>query len=338
MKKDVWILVVIGVLISSIIGGCTSMQTARIPETPKYPDRPITLIVPFSAGSAIDLVARGLEKVAPKHLGQALVIVNKPGSTGSLGLNEVVSSNPDGYTIGISGVEVILNPLFGATKYNYMTALDPLAQVTTTPWLIVVLANQPWKDINDLAQYGKQHQGQLKFGHQGIGSLSHIAGETFIKATGSSMEQVPFRGGSETVAALLGGHIQVAFVSPALIKEYVRNGTVRVLAVTDEKRLTEPLFAAVPTCKEQGVDMVFNIWFDISAPKEIPAGVKNKLSDNLKNMISDPEFKKSIDNMGLQLNYLGPKEAAAQWQTDGQKLTKTVKETGILDLIKAQKQ
>ncbi|WP_312562365.1 tripartite tricarboxylate transporter substrate binding protein [Anaerospora sp.] len=314
------------------------MQTVKVPETPKYPDRPITMIVPFSAGSAIDLVARGLEKVAPKHLGQPLVIINKPGSTGSLGLNEVVSANPDGYTIGISGVEVILNPLFGATKYNYMTALDPLAQVTTTPWLIVVLANQPWKDVNDLAQYGKQHQGQLKFGHQGIGSLSHIAGETFVKATGSSMEQVPFRGGSETVAALLGGHIQVAFVSPALIKEYVRNGTIRVLAVTDEKRLTDPLFAAVPTCKEQGVDMVFNIWFDISAPKEIPAGVKNKLSDNLRNMISDPDFTKSIDNMGLQLNYLGPKEAAEQWQIDGQKLTKTVNETGILDLIKAQKQ
>lgn len=314
------------------------MQTVKIPEAPKYPDRPITMIVPFSAGSAIDLVARGLEKVAPKHLGQPLVIVNKPGSTGSLGLNEVVSSNPDGYTIGISGVEVILNPLFSATKYNYMTALDPLAQVTTTPWLIVVLANQPWQDINDLAQYGKQHQGQLKFGHQGIGSLSHIAGETFVKATGSSMEQVPFRGGSETVAALLGGHIQVAFVSPALIKEYVRNGTVRVLAVTDEKRLAEPLFAEVPTCKEQGVDMVFNIWFDISAPKEIPSDVKNKLADSLMNMISDPEFKKSVDNMGLQLNYLGPKESTAQWQIDGQKLTKTVKETGILELIKAQKQ
>lgn len=314
------------------------MQTAKLPAATKYPDRPVTIIVPFSAGSAIDLVARGLEKVSAKHLGQPLVVVNKPGSTGSLGLNEVASSNPDGYTIGLSGVEVILNPLFGATKFNYPTALEPLAQVTTTPWLIVVLANQPWNDIQDLAEYGKQNPGQVKFGHQGIGSLSHIAGETFAKATQRSMEQVPFRGGSETVAALLGGHIQVAIVSPALIREYVKNGTVKVLAITDEKRLADPLFADVPTCKEQGVDMIFNIWFAISAPKEIPADVRTKLADGLKAMIADPEFKKSVDNMGLQLQYLGPKETAEQWQIDGQKLTKTVKETGILELIKAQKQ
>lgn len=314
------------------------MQTAKLPAATKYPDRPVTIIVPFSAGSAIDLVARGLEKVSAKHFGQPLVVVNKPGSTGSLGLNEVASSNPDGYTIGLSGVEVILNPLFGATKFNYPTALEPLAQVTTTPWLIVVLANQPWKDIQDLAEYGKQNPGQVKFGHQGIGSLSHIAGETFAKATQSSMEQVPFRGGSETVAALLGGHIQVAIVSPALIREYVKNGTVKVLAITDEKRLADPLFADVPTCKEQGVEMIFNIWFAISAPKEIPADVKTKLADGLKAMIADPEFKKSVDNMGLQLQYLGPQETAIQWQQDNQKLTKTIKETGILELIKAQKQ
>lgn len=172
MQKKVLLLVVVGLLISSIIGGCTNMQSAKVPETPKYPDRPITMIVPFSAGSAIDLVARGLEKVAPKHLGQPLVIINKPGSTGSLGLNEVVSSNSDGYTIGISSVEVLLNPVFGAMKYNYPTALDPLAQVTTTPLLIAVLANQPWENINDLAEYGKQHRDQLKFGHQGIGHLA----------------------------------------------------------------------------------------------------------------------------------------------------------------------
>jgi len=314
------------------------MQSKTVAPVSKYPERPITLIVPFSAGSAIDLVARGLEKVAPKHLGQSLVVINKPGSTGSLGLNELVSSNPDGYTIGISSVEVLLNPIFGATKYNYITALDPLAQVTTTPWIIAVLADQPWKNIADLAEYGKQNRGQLKFGHQGIGSLSHIAGETFIKTTGSSMEQVPFRGGSETMAALLGGHVQVAFISPAMVKEYVKNGKVRVLGVTDEQRLTDPLFAEVPTCKEQGFDMVFNIWFDVSAPKELSSEVKNKLADGLKNMIADPEFQKNIENMGLQLNYLGPKESAAKWQADSKKLTKTVQETGILDLIKAQKQ
>jgi len=314
------------------------MQTAKVPETPKYPDRPITVIVPFSAGSGPDLVARLLEKNAMQYLGQPLVIVNKPGGTGSLGFNELVAANPDGYTIGISSVELIVNPLYGSSKYNYLSALEPLAQATSSTSVLVIQANQPWQNAKDVIEYGKTNPGRLKFGHQGIGSFSHIVGETFSLAAGSRLEQVPFRGGGETVAALLGGHIQIAFVSPAMAKEHLKNGTLRALAVSDNQRLNDPVFAQVPTFKEQGFDIVFNSWFGIASPKELPPQIKNKLAESLKNIIAAPEFQKSVEAMGYQLDFAGPKEAAARWQDDSQKLTKTVRDTGILELIKTQKQ
>jgi len=314
------------------------MQNKTVATTPKYPDRPITVIVPFSAGSGLDLIARLLEKTAPQHLGQPLIVVNKPGGAGTLGFNELVGASPDGYTIGISSLEVILNPLYGSAKYNYPTALDPLAQVASSASVLAVQANQPWQDLAAIIEYGKSNPGKLKFGHQGIGSFSHIVGETFSQTTGCMLEQVPFRGGGETVAALLGGHVQIAFVSPAMIKEHLKNGTIRALAVSDSQRLSDPVFAQVPTLKEQGFDVVFNSWFGVVAPKEMPSEVKDKLVVGLKAIISDSEFKKSVENMGYQLDYLGAKESAAKWQADSKKLTKTVQETGILDLIKAQKQ
>lgn len=338
MRKQIVAWVVVCLLMSIAIGGCASMQTVKVPETPKYPDRPITVIVPFSAGSGLDLIGRALEKYAPKYLGQPLAVINKPGAAGTLGFNELVAANPDGYTIGISSVEIILNPLYGSTKYQYSTALTPLARVATSVSMLVSLTDQPWSNLTELIAYDKQHPDQLKFGHPGIGSLSHIVGEAFVKRSDATIKQVPFQGGGEVVAALLGGHIQTAVVNPVLVKEYIKNGSIRVLAVSGEERLQDPVFAQAPTFKEQGIDVVFNTWFGVAAPKELPPTVKTKLTEGLKSMITDPEFKKNIENMGLQLNYLDPKETEKQWIVDGQKLTKTVHETGILDRIKSQKQ
>jgi len=274
MRKKSFIFLAMVLLVTLIMAGCASMKSQTAATTPKYPDRPITVIVPFSAGSGPDLIARLLEKTAPQHLGQPLVVVNKPGGSGTLGFNELVGASPDGYTIGISTVEVIANPLYGSTKYNYITALDPIAQITNSPSVLAVQAAQPWQDLAAVIEYGKSNPGKLKFGHQGIGSFSHIVGETFSQNTESKLEQVPFRGGGETIAALLGGHVQIAFVSPAMIKEHIKNGTIRALAVSASQRLSDPVFAEVPTFKEQGLDIVFNNWFGVTAPKEMPLEVK----------------------------------------------------------------
>ena len=313
------------------------MQSETINSKNNYPNKPITVIVPYSAGGGVDLLARLMEKKVPQYLGQPLVVVNKPGGAGSIGWNELASASSDGYTLGISIIDLLIQPLYGETKYNYPTALEPIAQVATAPFLIVVEAKQPWKNVNDIVNYAKQHPGQLKFGHSGIGSLSHIVGETFANVTGITFEQVPFRGSSESTAALLGNHIQIVFTNASSVKEQIKNGTLRALATTSEQRLTDPDLAQIPTCKELGLDIVSSTWFGVAAPKELPPEVKAKLEEGFKAIVADPEFKANIENLGLQVEYLNSEDSKEKWRSDGNKLTKTIQETGVLEQIKAQK-
>jgi tripartite-type tricarboxylate transporter receptor subunit TctC len=335
-KKSLTLLIAC-LLIILILGGCTTMQDKIVTTTKKYPEKPITLIVPFGVGGGMDLMARLLEKSAPTQLGQPLVIINKPGSAGTFGWNELSSASPDGYTLGITGVELLLQPLYGPTKYYYPTALDPLVQITESPMVMAVQADKPWQNANDLIAYAKQHPGELKFGHSGVGGIAHVAGESFTKNANIQLEQVPFQSSAESMANLLGGHVQVIFLNPASIKEQMKSGLVRALAVASEQRLTDPAFASIPTFKEQNLKVVGSSWFGIAAPKDLPDDVKNKLVNGLKAMINDPEFKKNVINLGLEVNYLGPKESQEKWLNDSEQLTKTIQDTGILDKIKDQK-
>jgi len=313
------------------------MQSKTTTAKNTYPNKPITVIVPFSAGGGMDLLARTMEKMAPKYLGQPLVVVNKPGGSGTIGWNELVTATPDGYTLGISAIDVLLQPLYGATKYHYPTALEPIAQFTILSNVMVVEANQPWQDVDSVIKYAKQHPGQLKFGHSGIGSPSHIIGETFAKFTDVNIEQVPFHGASESTAALLGNHIQIAFTNPATVKEQIKNGTLRALATTGDQRLTDPDLAQIPTFKEQGVDIISTTWIGVAGPKDLSPEIKAKLEEGFKSIVADPEFKTNIENLGLQVEYLNSEDSKEKWRTDGDKLAKTIQETGILEQIKAQK-
>lgn len=324
-------------LISILMGGCTDMQSKTISTTQKYPTKPITMIVPFSAGGGLDLLARSLEKMAPKYLGQPLVVVNKPGGAGTIGWNELVTANPDGYTLGISNVDVLIQPLYGTTKYHYPTALEPIVQATILPLIAVVPAEQPWQSVDEVIQYAKQHPGQLKFGHAGIGSAQHIIGEKFAKTAGFTFEQVPFRGANDVIVSLLGNHIQIAFVNPSTVKEQIKNGALKALAMTGEERMSDPDLAQIPTFKELGFDVIFTGWYGIAAPKDLPLDVKSKLEEGFKGMINDPEFKLNIEKLGLQMEYLNSEDSAEKWSKDGGKIAETIKETGILEQIKAQK-
>jgi len=336
-KKALILLTTCLLLISILIGGCNDIQSKATTTTPQYPTKPITIIVPFSAGGGLDLTARALEKMAPKYLGQPFVIVNKPGGAGTIGWNELSSASPDGYTLGLSSVDLLILPLYGPMKYHYPTALEPLVQVSTSSFIMIVQAEQPWQNLNDVITYAKQHPAQLKFGHSGIGSPSHIIGETLAKDAGITLEQVPFRGASEVTVALLGKHVQIAFINPATAKEHIKNGTLRALATTGEQRLTDPDLAYIPTFKEQGFNIVLNNWHGLAAPKGLPPEAKTKLAEGLKAIVSDPEFKTNVENLGMQVEYLDPRESTEKWLTDGENSAKTVQKTGILDLIKAQK-
>ena len=323
--------------IAVLTGGCTGKKTSVIATPSEYPDKSITMIVPFSVGGGMDLLAREMEKSVVTQLGRPMIVVNRTGGAGSIGWNELVSSQADGYTLGIVGPEIVLHPLYGQAKYHYPTSLDPIIQVASAPSLLVVQANQPWNNLNDLIHYAQSHPGKLKFAHGGIGSISHIVGEMFGKNAGIALEQVPFRGGGEITAALLGGHIQLIFVGPAAIKEHVRSGTLRALAVSGEKRLDDPVLRDVPTFREQGLDVVANYWFAVAAPKGLPGSIKAKLETSLKKIVVSPEFRTNMQQLGQPVDYLDAEATAIKWAEEGHKYGKVVQETGIAELIKAQK-
>jgi tripartite-type tricarboxylate transporter receptor subunit TctC len=323
--------------VTMITVGCGSVQNKSASAPEKYPVRPITILVPFSAGSPVDLMARAFEKKAVQHLGQPLVVVNKPGGGGTISWNELAGAKPDGYTIGVTSMGVILQPLYGPTKYHYPTALEPLTRVGTTPVVLAVRADQPWQTLEDLVSYAKQHPGAVKYGHQGLGTITHVTGETFAKEAGIVIDQVPFSGTPEGIAATLGGHIHLLFTLSAGTQEYVKSGKIRVLAVGGEKRLTEPEFAQVPTFREQGLDITFSTWQGVAAPKGLPEHVRNKLAEGLKGIINDPAFIKDMEGMGLAVEYLGPQESLNKLISDNTKLSKIVQETGIAERIASQK-
>ena len=339
-KKVLVLLSVCLLLISIIIGGCTNMQskaTTATNITNKFPEKPITMIVGFSAGGGSDLLARAMERVAPKYLGQPLVVVNKPGGAGAIGWNELASSNPNGYTIGIVTPELLLLPLYGETRFHYPTALEPIAQISTLPYVMVVSADHPWQNVHELIEYAKKHPGKLKFGHSGIGSMPHIIGETLKKVADIDIEQVPFRSGNETLAALLGGHIDIAFMNTLTPRNYIKSGTIKALAVPTKQRLSDPVLTHIPTFEEQGLDIIFNSWYGVAAPKELPPEIAIKLAEGFNSMVSDPELKSDMDAIGVELEYLNSDDSKEKWRSDNDKLAKVLGETDILVQIKASK-
>ncbi|WWV72916.1 Tripartite tricarboxylate transporter family receptor [Sporomusa ovata DSM 2662] len=337
-NKRFFVLLAVFVSMTIIMGGCT-MGAKESMAAEQYPSKPITIIVPFAAGSSLDTLARALEKSAYKHLGQTLVVVNMPGGGATLGMNELAGAKPDGYTIGVVATSAILQPLIGQTRYHYPSALEPLVNVVSSPVVVACLTDKPWKNLSELVSYAKQHPGEIKFGHGGLGTSTHVTGETFAREAGITIKQVPFRGGeSESLAALLGNHIQIVFsYNPAVLKEHVKSGTIRILGVAEENRLTIPGFEDVPTFKEQGIDVAFNFWTGIAAPKEMPLAEKARLAAGLREMVNDPEFKENMEKLGMLVHYLGPEDFGDRWIADNKKLTKIVKETGIAELIAAQK-
>ena len=337
VKKQPAILLTLLLVISIMIGGCGDMQTKETAKQSKYPDKPINMIVAFSVGGGADLVARELEKTATKHLGQPLVVINKPGGAGTIGWNELAAATPDGYTLGIVSKDMLLQPLYGETKYHYPTALEPIVQISSQNFLLAVQADKPWKTLDDLIKYAKDHPGQLKYSHGGIGSSNHIIGEMLNNAAKIKIQQVPFRGGGEIVSALLGGHVHIAIIGPAQLKEHVKSGALRVLASSGTKRFTDPIFSDVPTFVEQNIDVTYDVWHGVGVPKGLPIDVKNRLVIGLKDMITSPDFKNSQEKLGLQVDFLDSQAAAAKWLAEEQKLGKVVQETGIVDSIKSQK-
>jgi tripartite-type tricarboxylate transporter receptor subunit TctC len=328
---------VILLFVIAILGGCSMQNKPANGTAVKYPAKPITVMVPYSAGGMTDIMTRAMEKFAVKYFEQPFIIVNKPGGAGTIAWNELIKDKPDGYVVGVMTYSAILQPIYGQSKYNYSTALDPIAQFANPPMVLSVLPNSKYKTLEELVRYAKDHPGEVKFGHGGLGAGSHVLVEMFAKEADIKIEQVPFQGSAESIAALLGGHIDMIVSGTPELREYIKSNQIKPIAVTGSHRLNDPGFTDVLTFKEQGFNDAINNFHCIVAPKEIPLEIKSKLVLCFKNIINDPEYQAAMRELGVETEYMGPEDCIKAWAFDSQLLTKVVHETGVFEKIAAQK-
>lgn len=286
---------------------CIVMAQPASAQTPQaYPNRPVTWVVPFSAGSVYDNTARIIGKVLSEKLGQPVVVENKPGASGIIGTQLVQQAKSDGYTMLYSGVSplAIYPWLYKKLPYAPLTSFTPVNGVFDTTPILVVNASKPYKSIGEFVEHLKKNPGKVNYGAT-LGGLVHLTGEMLQVATGTTMQVVPYTDSAKLYADLISGTIDGMFDFTATIRPYIEAGKVIPLAVASPQRLDA--FPKVPTFKESGIDVIVTAWAAVVMPAGTPPDTVSKMSAAFQEAMRDPSVAKYMEqnNFG-NLGDIGP--------------------------------
>jgi len=289
-----------------------SMLLASAGAGKEYPRKPITVVVPWPAGSATGIVGQKLVNIINqnKYLTQPMQVIYKPGGAGTIGLAEVLQGKADGYTIAYNpSAPILVQPLVKELPYNHRT-LIPIIQTMKFPWLVAVKGDAPWRRIQDLLGYAREHPGEVMVGTAGDYTWPHVALLQIMKATGLKFRHVPFQGSAPNVTALLGGHVPVSFVLSGDVAAQVSGGKIRILASLETERT--PFAPDTPTLKELGYDVQGTMHTHIVVvPKGTPDEIVVALHEAFKKAIETDEFRPFIKQVGGTPGYIGYKELPA---------------------------
>ncbi|AMG39303.1 MULTISPECIES: Bug family tripartite tricarboxylate transporter substrate binding protein [Achromobacter] len=273
-----------------------------------WPERPITLIVPFPAGGGTDTFARPLAQQLTMQLGQSVVIDNKGGAGGTVGAGVAAKARPDGYTFFMGGAHHALAPsLYKSLNYNIQKDFVPVALVAQPPQVVVINATKlPVKTLQEFIAYAKQHPGDVNFGTAGKGSTHHLAGELFAMQTGIKLVDVPYQGAGPMLTALIGGQVDLAFDGLGSSSGHIRSGAIKPLAVAAEQR--SPSLPDVPTAAEAGVpNYVVSTWYAIWAPAGTPQVAVDRMTAEITKALNTPKIKETWESNGTSVPTLtGP--------------------------------
>jgi len=289
----------------------------------QFPTKEVSIVIPYAAGGATDLVFRALAASSSKYLGQAVVVVNKPGGGGAVGFTDVAQARPDGYTLVTAITPLTILPHQVKTAFTYRS-FEPIINVVLDPAMFQVRADAPWKTLQEFLDYARKNPGMITVGNSGAGGGVHLIALAFEKAAGVKFNHIPFAGGGPSVTALLGGHVHAVSVSPPEGIAHVKAGKLRIIALFSEKRMAD--FPNVPTVREQGVDFSMSQWRGLAAPKGTPAPVIATLHEAFKKGMDDPAFLKNAVDMSVALAYLGPEDFGKLMVADDERYTKLVAE------------
>ena len=300
MQKRQWIMSAAGAFVALLCGHTALAQG-------KFPERPITIVVPSAPGGSTDFTARLIAEPLSRALGQPVVVDNKAGASGNIGNQIVAKAKPDGYTLllAYSGFQVGNPHLFKKTGWDPIKDFAPVSMLTRAPQVLATRANLPVNNVRELIAFAKANPDKLNYASSGNGSIQHIAAELFKQMTGTSITHVPYKGAGPAVQDLLGGQVDIFITTPASVVQHIKADKLKGLAVTSNARLTS--LPQVPTTREVDLkDFTLDSWFALYAPAGTPNEVVQLLNTEIAKILTSPELKKRAEDAGTLIEHMGP--------------------------------
>lgn len=310
---------------------CSFASPAMAQE--KYASRPVTLLVPFPPGGMADQSARPLAAALEKQLKQPVVILNRPGASGAVGIQAAAASKPDGYTILVTLVSFTTIPqvdaMFGRTPAYSVDQFEPIALLAADPPVLAVGESSPWKSVKELVADAKARPGQITYSHSGLYGPSHVPMEIFLNAAGAKMRQVPAVGGGPAMTMVLGGNAGMWASPPSMALPHVKANKLRVLASWGSKR--HPAFPDAPTLKELGYNAEFYVWSGVFVPKDVPAATRKDIRDAVRAAVASDDFQGALRNLQVPVDYRDADDFKKFIAADSKMLNEAIKQIGKVE-------
>ena len=291
-----------------------------------WPNKPISLVVPFPPGGTTDVLARALGEKLTQSLGQPVIVENKAGAGATLGADHVAKSKADGYTLLVGAVHhTIATSVYKKLPYDFQMYFAPITEIALVPNVLVVNSNTPARNVADLVKLAKAEPGKLNYGSNGNGTAQHLIGTQFQSLTGTDLVHSPYKGSGPLASDLLGGQITMSFDTVTPVLQHIKSGKLRALAVTTAKRSSA--LPDVPTLDEAGLKG-FNIgtWFGVLAPAATPKDILTRLNVEMVKVIQSPEFRKRMEEIGAEPIGNSADQMAQQIKGETEKFAKLVKD------------
>ena len=310
---------------------CTSLSLAfAVPAGAQtYPSQPIRMIAPFPPGGSVDITARLIADPLGAQLGTRIIIDNRSGASGNIGMEAAARAAPDGYTIVLNTIPLVTNQsLFDKLAWDPMRDFAPIGMIATSPHVLVVPNRLAATKVEDLVRLARASPGKLSYASAGVGTTFHFCGEMFKDATGTFIVHIPYRGGGPAVVDTLSGQVDMSFPTLSAALPHVKAGTLRALAVTDVAR--SALLPGVPTLSEAGVkDFQFSQWLALLAPAGTPPAVVARLNSALAGALKTPDVREKFQAQAFEAFITTPDEAGRFIAGEVQRYSKLIKAKGI---------
>lgn len=295
-----------------------------------YPDRPIRMIVPLAAASAVDVAARIVTEKMAGNMGQPIVILNQPGASGLIGAEQVARAEPDGYTIGgfNDSIMTMVPNLQSKMRWDILKDFEPVSLVATVQWGLIAGNRTSYRTAADLIAAARASPGSIDYGSGGPGSPQHLAMAMFASAAGISLTHVPYKGATQAATDVAAGQIPVGFQGIGTVAALVRGGQVRLIGVATERRL--PQFPDVPTISESGLaGFFFDSWFAMMLPAGTPKDIIARLNAEVLKAVGDSEVRRKLEDLGFAVRGSSPEQLRVMTRDQLAKYAGVISQLGI---------